>query len=98
MTAGRWISGTVLAVINFLTFYLVGISWAITPDGQWDDDTVVGLSTAAFVGAVIAIFTAILTVIPVGMRWLRPWWFAIPVVLLILGVARVIHLGHAYPE
>ena len=98
MKVRRRVAAAILVVLNLAALYFVGISWLVTPDGPWDDDVLAGLTAAALIGAALAVPTTLLTVVPVLLRWLRAWWFAVPAILFILAVARVIYLGAAYPE
>jgi hypothetical protein len=98
VTGRRVVAGAVLAALNLVISWLVAVSWLITPGGSWDQDVIAGLTAAALSGAVLAVPTAFLTIVPVGLRWLRAWWLVVPVVLFALAVARVVHLSRVYPD
>jgi hypothetical protein len=94
----RVVAAAVLVILNLLAFYCVAVSWLLRPGGSWDRDAAAGLAALALVGAVITLPTTVLTIIPVGLRWLKAWWLIIPVVLLVLAVARIAYLGMVYPS
>lgn len=101
-TAGRRVAAgaaaALVTALSLLAGYFVAVSWLVRPNGPGDQDALAGATAAALVGAGLALLAALLTAVPVGLRWLRRWWLAAPAVLLVLAVVRVVHLAAAYPD
>ncbi|MGH8879934.1 MAG: hypothetical protein ACRD0P_21720, partial [Stackebrandtia sp.] len=95
---GAVLSGTVLVLVNLVTFIYAVISWVVTPEGIGDTSTIEGAWFGAFAGTVLALLTAVLTVIPVMARWLSKRWFLVPAVLFVVATARWVVIDQMYPE
>lgn len=96
--AGTQVSAAAIVVLSLPALYLVAVSWLGRPDGPSDDDTLAGLTAAAFVAAALAVVTALATLVPVLVRWLSAWWFVLPAALFVLAVVRMVHLDRSYPD
>ena len=96
---GAGLSGTVLVFANLVTLYYTVGSWLMIPSGIGDTNLIDGAwFTAFFGGTVLALFTAVLTVIPVAARWLRKRWFIVPAVLFVAATTRWVMIDQMYPE
>jgi steroid 5-alpha reductase family enzyme len=95
---GAILSTAVLTILNLVTLLYTVLAWLITPSDIGDTNLIdAAWSTAFFAGTLPAIITAILTLIPVAIRWLRVWWLLIPALLFILATARWTYIDHLYP-
>lgn len=95
---GIVISGVVLVTGNLATLLYTVISYLIRPAGLGDTNYIDGAWSTAFFSTVLAVGTGVLTIIPVALRWLRPWWFLVPVLLLVVSTARWTYINRTYPE
>ncbi|HEX2297004.1 MAG TPA: hypothetical protein VHH34_00555 [Pseudonocardiaceae bacterium] len=95
---GAVVSGTVLVIVNLVTLYYTVGSWLLVPSGPGDTNFIEGAWFTAFGGTVLALLTAVLTVIPVMARWLRKRWFLVPAVLFVAATARWVLIDQMYPE
>jgi hypothetical protein len=95
---GAVVGGAVLTLLNLAALYFTAVSWLITPDGSWDDDVLSGVTAAAAIGTCLALFTTLITIIPVKARWLTKWWLLVPAVLFVLATARLVQLAVTYPD
>lgn len=92
------VSAIFLGLANLVTAFCAYSAVSITPRAAWDHDALLGVTVAALCGEVSAVLTALLTIGPVKARWLGKWWFAAPVVMLVIAWARLSWINHVYPE
>ncbi|MBC9714843.1 hypothetical protein H9Y04_20030 [Streptomyces sp. TRM66268-LWL] len=92
---GSWTA--LLALANLLGCYVGYGAVFIRPEGAWDAAAIDGIAAAAVFLCVLGTLTLLLTYVPVRRGTLPNWWLLLPAVLLLLGVARLIHVEYAYP-
>lgn len=95
---GAGLSGTVLVIANLATLYCTLAGWLMVPSGPGDTNLIDGAWFTAFAGTVLAVLTAMLTVLPVAVRWLRRWWFLVPAMLFVAATTRWVMIDQLYPE
>ena len=91
------LSGIVLVVGNFATLVYTVISWLMMPSGPGDTNLIEGAWFTAFAGTVLALLTALLTLIAVKARWLSKRWFIVPAALLVAATLRWVSIDATYP-
>ncbi|WP_344681929.1 hypothetical protein [Saccharopolyspora taberi] len=67
------------------------------PQGDWDHSGLAAITGMAFVVAVLGVITVLVDLVPLLLKWLSWKWLLLPAVLVVLAVARVVHLSSAYP-
>jgi hypothetical protein len=95
---GTVLSGTVLVIGNMATLFFTVVAWLMMPAGIGDSNLIEGAWFNAFAGTVLALVTALLTILTVMARWLGKRWFIVPAVLFVVATARWVYIGAAYPE
>ncbi|HEX2298747.1 MAG TPA: hypothetical protein VHH34_09550 [Pseudonocardiaceae bacterium] len=96
--AAAVISGIVLVSGNLAASVYTAMSWLMTPSGPGDTNLIEGAWFTAFTGMVLALLTALLTLVAVSARWLGKRWFIAPVLLFIIATVRWVSIGFLYPE
>lgn len=95
---GTAVSGTVLVICNLVTLLYTVLAWLAVPASIGDTNLIEGAWYTAFLGTVLAVVTAVLTVLPVTARWLGLRWLIVPAVLFVVATARWMYIDHAYPD
>ncbi|MGH3929294.1 MAG: hypothetical protein ACRDTF_04885 [Pseudonocardiaceae bacterium] len=95
---GAVLSGTVLVVGNLAALFFTVVAWLMIPSGPGDSSRIEGAWFTAFAGTVLAVVTALLTIVPVAARWLGMKWFIVPALLFALTLARWMYIDAVYPE
>lgn len=95
---GAVLSGAVLVIGNLAALFFTVVSWLMVPTGPGDSNHIEGAWFTAFMGTVLALLTALLTIIPVMARWLRKRWFIVPAVLFAVATTRWVYIDAVYPE
>ncbi|MGW1540487.1 hypothetical protein ACWCPM_09625 [Streptomyces sp. NPDC002309] len=86
---GAAVCAGVLALGTLVTGYVVLTAYMVEPDGPWDRQAVTNSGVAAGVGVAFSAFLALLTWAFVQAKWLRKWWYAVPVTLAIAALLRL---------
>lgn len=95
---GTVLSGTVLVIGNLTTLFFTVVAWLMMPAGIGDSNQIEGAWFTAFAGTVLALVTALLTIVSVKARLLSKRWLIIPALLFVAATARCVYIGAAYPE
>ncbi|MGH3874402.1 MAG: hypothetical protein ACRDSR_23360 [Pseudonocardiaceae bacterium] len=95
---GALLSGAVLVIGNLATLFFAVVAWLMMPSGIGDSNHIEGAWFTAFAGTVLALVTALLTIVPVLARWLGKRWFIVPAVLFVAATVRWVYIDAAYPE
>lgn len=96
--AGTVLSGIVLVIGNLATLYFTVVAWLMMPAGPGDSNHIEGAWFAGFAGAVLALVTALLTLVAVKARWLGRRWLIVPTTLFVVATARWAYIDVVYPE
>ena len=96
--AGTLLSGIVLVIGNLATLFFTVVAWLMMPAGPGDSNHIEGAWFAGFAGAVLALVTALVTLVAVKARWLGRRWFIVPTVLFVVATARWAYIDVVYPE
>ena len=96
--AGTVLSGIVLVIGNLATLFFTVVAWLMMPAGPGDSNHIEGAWFAGFAGAVLALVTALVTLVAVKARWLGRRWFIVPTVLFVVATARWAYIDVVYPE
>ncbi|MFI8423651.1 hypothetical protein [Streptomyces sp. NPDC085479] len=92
---GAWT--VVLALVYLLGCYLGYGALFIRPEGDWDSAAIDGIAAAAVFLCALGTLGLLLSARPVRRGILTRWWLLPPAVLLLFGVARLVHIEYAYP-
>lgn len=95
---GTWLSAALCVVVDAVALFAVASSWSMVPRAAWDDDVLTAISVSALFAIVLAVFGGLLRSLPVALRWLRWWWFVVPIAVLVAAVVRWLWIDLAYPE
>ncbi|MGW6398313.1 hypothetical protein [Streptomyces sp. NPDC055134] len=93
---GPW--GVTLGLANLLNTYVAYGALVAQPQGDWDEQTLTGIEFASALLIVLGAITFLLTLVPVRKGGLNRWWLAPPVLFSVVGVARWMYIGLAYPQ
>ena len=96
--AGTVLSGIVLVIGNLATLYFTVVAWLMMPAGPGDSNHIEGAWFTGFAGAVLALVTALLTLVAVKARWLGRRWLIVPTTLFVVATARWAYIDVVYPE
>lgn len=81
---------TILLVMHAIGGFFLLNALLVEPEGPWDST----VTDTARMMAVFALLTELLAVavtgVVVALVRLRPWWFAIPMVLILTAIARMV--------
>gem|GEM_PF-3741871 len=95
---GTVFSGTVLVIGNLATLFCTVVAWLMMPSGPGDSNHIEGAWFTAFAGMILALITALVTLVAVKTGWLGKWWFIAPMVLFVVTTARWVYIDAVYPE
>ena len=80
------------------TLFFTVVAWLMMPAGPGDSNHIEGAWFAGFAGAVLALVTALLTLVAVKARWLGRRWLIVPTTLFVVATARWAYIDVVYPE
>lgn len=86
---GTAVCASLLVAVHLVTAYLLLLAYAAEPAGPWDTETVAHSGFAAGTALVLTVVATLLTLPFVKARWLRRWWFAVPVAFAFAAVLRL---------
>ncbi|MFR9673342.1 hypothetical protein [Streptomyces sp. TR06-5] len=93
--AGVIVGAALTSLCLIVAAYFLLLAFMITPDGFWDHESVSRARIAAGVSIVFAGLGALLVRAFNKARWLRTWWYALPVVLVAGSIWRMVFPGQA---
>lgn len=87
---GAAASAAALVAANLVTFYVLYLAAAVSPDGPWDvRQTADHAQVLSAVAGALAMAVAALTAFTMAAHWLRSrWWLLAPAVMLLCSTAR----------
>ncbi|ONM47965.1 hypothetical protein [Nocardia donostiensis] len=91
------ISGSGAAVAGLVAVLAVFSAFDMSPRGPWDDDVLLAIEVAAWLGVLFALLSTVLLILPAALRWLRWWWLLPPVMVLLAAIGRLAWVAWAYP-
>ncbi|RCV53300.1 hypothetical protein DEF23_08590 [Marinitenerispora sediminis] len=91
-------SGGFLVLANLLTAFMAALAVLTRPEGPWDHHGLQGITTMGVLAAAMALLVLLLTLVPVLLRWLHPFWLFVPAVLLVAALARLEYVDATWPE
>lgn len=83
---GTIISYLVLGVIDSAAALWIAWSWIFHPGSQ--QHYVKEIAAGAFIGGSLGCIALLLTIIPASLRWVSTKWYWVPIVVILLSVAR----------
>jgi hypothetical protein len=87
--AGTVVTALILAVGHTVTAYFTYLAYMANPAGSWDREAVSHSGFSSGITLALSVITALLTALFVKARWLRRWWYAIPVLLAVAALLRL---------
>lgn len=86
--AATVISAVLCVVVDLIALFAVSSAVLIDPRGPWHNNALSAIDVSTLSGALVAVLGAMIRILPVVRRWLRPWWFLPPVGLLLVAIVR----------
>lgn len=93
--AVRALCGLVLLALHVVGGYFVLVALLTTSEGPWDTTVTQMARMWAFFGVVTEALAAAVTAAFVALARLRKWWYAIPALLILTAVVRMVFAPEA---